>query len=776
MTQAPEYAFVGQRVRPANAVAKGTGAHKYTADINLPGMLWVKVVRSPHARARIRAIHTEEARALPGVAAVLTYQDVPDRLWGANPAATQEGERIFSDQVNFVGEAVAAVAAEDLDVLEEAANRIRVEYEPLPMVLDPEQGARPEAVQLHAYGNVVQGAPGQPSGQNKRGDVARGFAEADVVVERTYRQLSVHGVPHEPRGAVAQWDGQRLTVWQSTQQPFMIRNGLAAVLGLAQDQVRVIATNAGGGFGIKNSPSLEGAIVGLVAMQTGRPAKIWYTREEETLDGHVRPGFVHYVKAGVTRDGRITAVQVRSYGDNGYWGGNTDGATGIAIPRDMCVNVMELYNKIANVDWEVYLVRTNHPRAGAYRARGTGEAIFAIECMMEDLASAIGADPCELRLRHAIRTGDQANILKARGFADTKPVTIVAFPDCLAEGQRAIGWERRNREPGSAAGPIKRGIGMAGAIHVAGSTPSLVAECRLTIDAAGGIRLANGHPDQGSELQTTLKQIVAETLRMPMSAISTINADTDECPFDVGPISSGGAFRTGTAAFRATEAAKARAISLAAEMLDQPEGALAIADGQIWLEATNEPLATLAEVAAFAGGTIVGEGRYVGKDEPVYTYGFAGTFAEVDVDVETGGIDVRRLVCAVDVGRALNPEIVEGQIEGGVAQGFGTAMGEGMHYDPRSGATLNQWFLDLKTPTTKDMPRVEAILIEKGNEGHPFGAKGCSEIPLVGVAPAIRNAVFNATGVHVDEIPMTPDRVLAAIAQEATGANGGRAP
>ena len=249
MTLAPEYNVVGKRLRPANAVAKGTGAVKYTADINLPGMLWVKAVRSPHPRARIVKIDASEALAMPGVVAVLTYENIPDRSWGYNPKMEMEGMRVFSDHVDFVGDPVAAVAADDPDVLEDAVRTIRVEYEVLPPILSVEESARPDAVQIHEWGNVILGDAETPTAVNARGDVERGFAEADVIIEHTYRSLQSSGIPHEPRGAVASWDGDRLTVWDSTQQPFTHQKGLAQVLDLPEDKIRVISTNVVGGFG-----------------------------------------------------------------------------------------------------------------------------------------------------------------------------------------------------------------------------------------------------------------------------------------------------------------------------------------------------------------------------------------------------------------------------------------------------------------------------------------------------------------------------------------------
>ena len=770
-----EFFTVGKSVAPVYGVEKATGEMRFPADVNLSNMLWMKILRSPHAHAKIAAIDVNDALKMPGVAAVLTHKDVPKILFGPY----QNEIYPLDEELRFVGDTVAAVAAEDWNLAEQATRAIRVTYETLPAVLDAEAGAAPGAPdavlhyperseikpgdirpdQLGTFGNIVGLKAGGPTVVNQRGDVARGFAESDVVVERIFRQSEVNAVSHEPRACVAVYKNDHCTLWCSVQDPYRMQDSAARVLGLPMDAVRVVSTNLGGAFGVKVTGRFA-ILCALLARQTGRPVKIWFTREEESLDSHNRSALTHYVKAGAKKDGSLTALEIRTFQDNGYW---PFGGLGQNIAFAISTRPMDLYHRCPNVKWEVFAVRTNYPSTGPYRGRADAESHFPIESVMDELADAIHMDPIEFRLKNRLHEGD--DLCSAPG----KVVSTVWVEEAARAGAKAIGWQRRSAIPNATPGPCKKGIGMAMVIHSCGSNPAGTSEAEVVVDLDGRISLFSGTPDQGSEQQTTLRQMVAEIFGVALDEVHGSNADTSTCPYDSGPFSSRTVYATGIAASRAAEEAKNKVLERAAILLKREPRNLEVGKHAVWIRSEPSRMLHLRDLVSSAAGPISGKGIHNGKDDHLFAYGFAAAFAEVEVDVGTGEVKILRLVSSHDVGRAINPMIVEGQILGGAAQGLGYALTEGFCFDPRTGTALNQWFLDLRTPSILDVPDIEPVVVELGEPTHPFGAKGCSEISYVGVAPAVANAVYNAAGIRLTELPMTPDRVLEAL-QETQGA------
>jgi xanthine dehydrogenase molybdenum-binding subunit len=523
-------------------------------------------------------------------------------------------------------------------------------------------------------------------------------------------------------------------------------------LDLPEESVRIISSAIGGGFGVKVAGRYA-VLCALLARKTGRPVKIWFTREEETIDSHNRPSLVHYVKAGAKRDGSLTAFQIRTYLESGHWLGKS--ATRLA--EGMIHHVMDLYHPCPNVLWEVFVARTNHPAGGPVRGRSDMESHFAVDCVVDELAHGIGMDPLEFRLKNRIREGDP--MCASPG----KVVSSVGVEEAVRKGAEAIGWERRRQKPDSGPEPKKKGIGMAMVIHSAGGQPFRTAAGRVEVHDDGRILFFCGTADQGAEQQTTLRQMVAEILGVSIEKIGGVNADTALCPRDTGPISSRTVYSTGRAACRAAEAMKKTLLDLASRSLEVSADDLELRDGSVRVRGVPSKSLSFARIAELNGAPIVESGEFNGKNEPTIPWGFAATFVEVEVDTETGELNIVKLVSSHDAGRVIHPAIVRGQIEGGASWGLGHALAEGFCFDERTGTTLNQWFLDLKTPSTLDTPAIEPVIIEKEEPTHPFGAKGCSEISIIGVAPAIANAIYNATGVRMTEIPLTPDRVLAAI-------------
>ena len=760
---------VGKAVAPIYGIEKATGTLRFPADVNFPNMLWMKILRSPHAHARILDVDLTAARKIPGVAAILTHRDVPRVLFGPY----QNEIYPLDEEVRFVGDTVAAVAAEDWNIAEEAMRAIRVTYEVLPAIHDPEAGVKadaPHAVlnyppahelrpgdirpdQLGTFGNIIGLKEGGPTVVNQRGDAEKGLSQSDVVAERIFKQAEVNAVSHEPRACVAIYENDKCTLWCSVQDPYRLQDGVARVLNLPMESVRVVSTNLGGAFGVKVTGRF-GVLCALLARQTRRPVKIWFTREEESVDSHNRSALLHYVRAGANRDGSLTAIKVRTFLDNGYW---PYGGLGQNIAFAISTRPIDLYHRCPNVKWEVFAVRTNRPSTGPYRGRADAESHFPIESVMDELANAIQMDPIEFRLKNRLHEGDDLC------SAPKKIVSTVWVEEAARKGAETIGWERRSSLSASSHGARKRGMGMAMVIHSCGSNPAGTSEAEVTIDSEGRISLFSGTADQGSEQQTTLRQMVAEVLGVRIEDVGGFNADTSTCPFDSGPFSSRTVYATGIAASRAAAEARRKLLEGASLLLDEEIANLDIGINFVWARSDSSKRVRFGELARLAGGFIGGKGVHNAKDDHLFAYGFAAAFAEVEVDVETGQVKILRLVSSHDVGRAINPMIVEGQILGGAAQGLGYALSEGFYFDQRTGTALNQWFLDLRTPSILDTPNIEPVIVELGEPTHPFGAKGCSEISYIGVAPAIANAIYHATGARVTELPMTPDVILKAL-------------
>ena len=772
-----EFLTVGKSVAPIYGLEKATGELRFPADINLPNMLWMKILRSPHAHARILEVDATAAQKMKGVAAILTHRDVPRVLFGPY----QNEIYALEEELRFVGDTVAAVAAEDWNIAEEAVRALRVKYEVLPAIHDAEAGTQsgaPDAIvdypdplsikpgdiradQLATFGNIIGLKEGGPTVANRRGDVEAGFQQSDALVERVFRQSEVNAVSHEPRACVAIYEDGKCTLWCSVQDPYRLQDGVARVLGLPMTNVRVVATNLGGAFGVKVTGRFA-ILCALLARDTGRPVKIWFTREEESIDSHNRSALTHYVKAGAKKDGSLTAIQVRTFLDNGYW---PFGGLGQNIGFAICTRPIDLYHRCPNVNWEVFVVRTNRPSTGPYRGRADAESHFPVESVMDELAQKIAMDPIEFRLKNRLRQGDDLC------SAPKKIVSTVWLEEAARSGAAAIDWQRRASLPASHSGARKRGLGMAMVIHSCGSNPAGTSEAEVAIDSEGRIALFSGTADQGSEQQTTLRQMVAEVFGVALDDVGGANADTSTCPFDSGPFSSRTVYATGIAACRAAETVRSKLLERASLILNTAPKDLEIGNKFVWPRGDRSKRLSLRDVAAHAGGSIRGHGIHRPNEDPLFAYGFAAAFAEVEVDIETGEVKVIRLVSSHDVGRAINPMIVEGQILGGAAQGLGYALTEGFCFDQRTGTALNQWFLDLRTPSILDIPDIEPVIVELGEPTHPFGAKGCSEISYVGVAPAIANAICHATGARVTELPMTPDVVLKALREaKRTGA------
>ena len=726
---------------------KLTGEAIYTADIRLPGMLHGAILRSPYAHARIIAVDASQAAGLPGVYAVLTPFDAPSgRVAPDMP--------ILDTKARFVGDEVAAVAAEDEDTARQALRLIEVTYEPLPFVTDPVEAMNPGAPRVHDGSNLVGGKPIAL----ERGNVEEGFAQADRIFEDEFATQSHSGAALEPRAAVAAWEGERLTVWKSSRGIHADRLSLSLSLSIPRDNVRVIGPHMGAGYGNKDESRLA-AITALLARRAGRPVKIELSREEEFVAGRHRHATTTRLKVGVRHDGTITAVHATTIMDTGAYL-----SSGPGVIRRAGQGALYLY-RCANARYDGYLVHTNQPSAGSYRALGAPQGHFALESLMDRVAEELGIDPLDFRLKNHVGPEGQPGerVTPPTEVVDTQPVeggvpfSSNGLRECLERGASAIGWRGRRTTPPDAPAGVRRGMGMSMFVYRGGPGGRSIA--RMSLEPDGSVTLTTGLMDVGEGSLTVLPQVAAEALGVPYDLISVVSGDTRLTP--EAPITAGSTatFSGGLAAKRAGERLKSRIVEAAAAQLESAPEDFDIVDGVV-VDGTGQRM-TLAQVARLHPQRQLRVEASVDPGSREFVVNsFGAHFAEVEVDTYTGAVSVLRFVAAHDSGRILNPNMAVNQVEGGVSQMLGFTLSEQMLTDARNGVTLNASFLEHKSPTILDSPPIEVIFADVVDPVGPFGAKALGEPPSVGVAPAIANAIYDAIGVRVRELPITPDVIL----------------
>lgn len=767
---------VGNRVLRTDAHDKVTGGKGYTVNVRLPGMLHGKLLRSPYPHARILRIDGSRAEKLPGVKAVLTTPDVPQIKYHpvyfapSTAASMIKDMLILSDTVRFAGEPVAAVAATHAEIAEEAVDLIHVEYEPLPAVFSPEEAMKPGATQIyeHATNNVAM----NPA--FSFGDLQRGFAEADYVFENTYETQRVHTCYMEPRVCVVDSDGQgNLTVWSSTQHIFGLREKLAFALGIPVSNVRVVKpAYIGGGFGGKLDMGYIEPIAALLSIKAGRPVRIEQTRYEDFITTARNPVKMH-LKTGVKKDGTFIARYAKSILDTGAH--TTHGAVVLMVHGFFG---FLLPYRCPNSKWEGMTVYTNNIIGGGFRGYGAPQAAFAVESQIDEICEQLKFDPIEFRLKNAHTEGEQ------HPFDPNFKLSSYRFEECLKRGAEEFGWSKR-RSAGSANGTKKRGIGFAcQPLWVSGCVgfPDIYehsgAIVKLNVD--GTVNLAIATVDMGCGQNTVLSQILAEELGVPLSAVKVSYADTDTVPFDAPSHASRVTYATGNAVKAAAGSAKKRVFEVAGGLLNVAPGDLELTNGRVQVKGSPENGLSLQDVVKRAEspcvnmvpdgmqrtpleekGTIMGFASLAPTSNPSPA---AVQFVEVEVDTETGEVKVLRVVYAHDIGKVINPPGAEGQVEGGFQQGLGYALMENLVFDQSSGACLSADFLNYKMPTAMEMPPdIKCVFVESEEPSGPFGAKSLAEPCLIVPAPAIANAIYNAIGVRVRELPITPEKILAGL-------------
>jgi CO/xanthine dehydrogenase Mo-binding subunit len=753
---------------------KVTGAARYVDDLQFgPRLLHAMLKRSPIPHGRIVRIDTSKAQALSGVRVVVTGTDFP-LLTGLY----LRDRRIFAlDRVRFVGEPVAGVAADSPEIAEQAIELIEVEYEELPGVFDPEFGASCEAPLVHPELSGYNCAPfifPQP-GTNisnwfkvYKGDLEQGWGAADLVFESRYRVPHIQHVPLEPHVCVAQQDpgGGRITLWSASQSPFAQRNLIAEALGISHSKLRVITPYVGGGFGSKAGVSIEGAAVALAMHAKGRPVKLRMTREEEFYTTFVRQGLVAYVKMGMTRDGRITAMQNRF-----YWDGGAYTEYGVNIARAGGYSGTGPYY-VPNVRVDSYCVYTNHPIGGPMRGFGMAEIHWGIEQHIDQMSERLGLDPMEVRLLNCLKDGDETltgMLMHPTGLSQ-----------CIRKAADAIGWGQP--KPPASAPNRARGKGLAAMWKAPAMPPNPSSSATVRLNEDGTASVSIGGVDIGQGAMTAMAQLAAEGLGVPIEDVRVNTVDTDYSPYEWQTVASRLTWSMGNAVLRAADAARTQILQTASEAWGEDIKDLDIIEGQIVSYKTEESR-SLKDLVVYGlqrpdgtwiGGPVMGQGRfmpdYVTPLDPQtgqgpravvhFTTGCQGV--EVEVDTDTGEVQVLKIASAYDVGRAINPEMVRTQMEGGAVQGMSTALLENIILD--HGVPLNPNFADYRIATSVDTPlTTENIIVEVPQEDGPFGARGIGEHPMVPTAPAIANAVYDAVGIRLDSMPITGEKVWAVL-------------
>ena len=758
-----EYSVIGRPLTKVDAMAKVTGETKFADDLVLPRMLHAKILRSPHPHARILSMDPGRAEALPGVHAVLTGRDLPIKF-GILPVS-QDEEALAIERVRYVGDPVAAVAAAAEETAEAACRLIRVEYEVLPAIMDVDEALAREDVRIQDYG---------PRGNIHKevaltfGDVEEGFAEADYVREDVFFYEGSTHLAMEQHAAVAAYgaDG-KLCLWSSTQTPHYVHRVLAKVLEMPASHIRVIAMPNGGGFGGKSDPFAHEIVVCKLSMLTGRPVKICLTREEVFYAHRGRHPVKMWFKTGVKRDGGITAMHFRSYLDGGAYG-----SYGVASLYYTGALQTVTY-QVPRYKFEGVRVFTNKPPCGPKRGHGTPQPRCALEVHLDKIAEHLGLDPAEMRRRHLVAP-NSVTVNQLR-------MGTVGLGECLDRVVERSGWKDKHGKL-----PFGRGIGIAGSAYISGAGLPIYwnalphSGVQIKIDRGGGVAVFCGSTDIGQGSDSLLAYVAAEELGIEPEDIRVVTADTDLTPVDLGSYSSRVTLMTGNATIQAARKLRALLFQVAGEKLGVPQDRLRTAHRRIFVR--DEPgagmsfveAAVLAEARFGTLGAVgsysppKGLGKYKGAGVgPTPTHSYSAAVVELTVDPETGFIKIDKVWLAHDIGKAINPMLVIGQIEGSVYMALGEALMEEQAF--RKGVHKIPSMLEYKSPTFLETPVMESILVETLDPAGPYGAKEVGQGVLLPVVPAVLNAIYDAVGVRIDEVPASPEKIMRAIENQRRG-------
>jgi 4-hydroxybenzoyl-CoA reductase alpha subunit len=749
-----DYQIIGENTPKIEAKLKATGRAQFLADLELPQMLYGKVLRSPIAHGKILHIDTSKARKLVGVKAVITGKDILGIPIGFSPD-TANKYPLEKEKVRFIGDEVAAVAAIDEDVAEEAVELISVEYEELPAIFDPEEAMQPNAIQIH------EGTKQNLAGTVHRefGNIKEGFKKSEFIFDDKFETSGVAHCCLETRGALALFDyNGKLTLWSTTQLPHILQDMLSRALGMPHGKIRVIKTHLGGGFGARMPMDPIDAISAILSKNACKPVKILNTREEEFVSNRLRYPMVIHLKTGVGKDGTFLVRRAKIVTDNGAYYNQ-----GVSITASAIGKLIGLY-RVNNAKVDGYVVYTNKSWGSAFRGYGGPQVHFAVESQIDMIAEKMGIDTMDIRIRNANQPGDRT----IHGWK----ITSCGFEECINKASELAGWKEKRRKSKN------RGVGMASVIHTGGGSKQSgynFSSVYLKMKNDGTIDVFTGSADIGQGSDTVLAQIAAEVLGLSIDDVNIISSDTDVTPPDLGARATRQTFMTGMAVKIAAEEVKRRILAKASKILELDAKDLDIKDKEICVKNHPEKSIELSKITStyLDESPIMVTETYIDQlstKSDTYGYGnfgpayiFGCQVVEVEVDLETGYVKPINVAAAHDLGKTINPACAEGQIEGGVVQGIGFALTEKILWE--GGKIINGNFLGYRIPTSLDVPPIKTILVESNDPNGPFGAKGLGEAPIVPTAAAIANAICDAVGVRIRTLPITPEKILEGIAK-----------
>ena len=760
-----ELSVVGKRVLRIDGCDKSIGKARFIGDIRLPDMLVGKVLRSPYPHAKILKVDTTKAETLPGVEAVITFEDIPqhpfniahlDVLLDPGIEAKHRRQYVLCDKARHVGDPIAAVAAVNKGIAEEAVKLIEVEYEQLDAVFDPIEAMSEDAPKIHNYAdrNIAE----HLCFAFPAGDLEKGFQESDYIIEEIFRTTRQKHGQLELGTSIANFDQMGgLRLWSPSQQPHPTRTQIAGIFDVPEGMVRLLATHIGGAFGARQSFFNEPVCVAL-AKKAGKAVRLEDNREEDFIGRETRESFVINVKMGVKRVGKIAAIQAKVIANAGAYFSHSGGTTSGCLRH-----VLGLY-RCNNIDGEADIVYTNTPISGGMRGYGNPGATFAREQIIDMAAEKLGMDPLEFRLKNIKGSGEPSSF-------PSIPIENSDLNECIKVGAEKIGWKKKRGMVKK--GVTRRGIGMACNTHGSNTTPGLLENTNafVYLNADGSANLVVHPCEMGQGILGVLAQIAAEELGLNFEDIHIVTGDTDVTQFNPGSHASRSTYVTGNAVQRAAHEAKVQILERASKALGVPPEELDVGERRVYMKKSPEKEISIAEVAR--NGIYNYHGDYLNISgsccfKPQQSNSFQATFAEVEVDIETGRVRVIKVVDAIDCGRAINPMNVEGQLEGAIVQGIGYALTEDFIIDPDTGIPITDNFDKYRMPSTLDIPEIEVFIVGKPVASGPFGAKGVGEIGCVSIAPAIANAVYDAVGVRVLELPITPEKIIEKIRKDVT--------
>ncbi|HLA28457.1 MAG TPA: molybdopterin cofactor-binding domain-containing protein [Syntrophales bacterium] len=747
------FSVIGKSIPKVDSVAKVKGEAKYADDLSFTGMLYGKILRSPYPYASIKNIDISKAKELKGVKGIITSEDTPKNMYGRwqdmRPELLDEYP-LAVDKVRYIGDDILAVAAIDEETAEEALELISIDYEILPAVFDPEEAMKEDAPRIHDHAERNIGF----KLLRHFGDVEKGFRESDYIFEDVFKTQGITHCALEPHSVLANFDSSgKLTVWSSTQNPFPNKKQLARALGMDEGNIRVIKPFLGGGFGGKVELLSLDICASLLSKKTAKPVKITYSREEVFIATRTRHPMDIRLKTGVKKDGTIAAVECMVIADSGAYN-----ALGPSVMQVNCAFGITLPYRITNIKYDGYLVYTNNPVAGSVRGYGNPQMRFAFESQLDMIAEKLGMDTLDIRIKNAVQSRD-ITLSEMR-------VTTSGFSECIVKSKEVIEWDKKEKDSG---------IGISGAGVPSGAKTYIyepyVSESIIKVREDGKVDIFTGGSDIGEGMNTALVQIAAEELGIGVENINIIAADTDLTPMDMGTSSSRGTTFAGTAVKLAATEVKKQVFELAADRLEANIDELEAKNGMIYVKGSPNKSVSFLDISKLAkikkNGIILGKASYdpgtefpneAGKGNISPAYSFNTNIAHLNVDLETGYVKVNKIISAFDCGVVINPVIVEGQIEGGVSMGLGYALSEVLERD--KGQTFTTSFLYYKVPTSMEMVDTRSILVQTDEPNAPFGAKGGTEGTSDPTAPAIANAIYNAVGVRIKELPITPENIL----------------